>query len=249
MTSERSMLKWTLAALVAALVLGGCSSGDKLTPPEQLTAPYDASSGPPLWAVAPLRNESGTTAGDPLVMTDKVIAAVAQTQGLRVLPQNRTLEAMAALRMSSLASPADIIKLAQHLGVDGVIVGSLTAYDPYTPTVGLSLALYARPGSLTQKSPEIVDSRVLSHQSTDYNYFGNSNFRERPASVASRHLDGKDHGVQMRVQAYARGRSDPTSALGWRRYLASMELFTEFAAWETTRGLLDEEWIRLANEP
>ena len=36
------------------------------------------------------------------------------------------------------------------------------------------------------------------------------------------------------------------SALAWRRYLASMDLYSEFAAWHTVGHLIDHEWIRLA---
>jgi len=64
--------------------------------------------------------------------------------------------------------------------------------------------------------------------------------------VISEFLDGKNHQVVMDVQAYATGRHDPNSALAWRRYLASMDLYSEFAAWHAVGRLIDHEWIRLA---
>jgi len=54
---------------------------------------------------------------------------------------NRTIAAMRALRMSDLKSPAEVRQLASELGVDGVIVGSITAWDPYDPPkLGIALA-------------------------------------------------------------------------------------------------------------
>ena len=133
------------------------------------------------------------------------------------------------------------------MGVDGLIVGSITAFDPYDPPVlGLSLALYARPGAMDLRGDPAVDTRSLQFQPTDYQYFPRSSFEGSPASVISEHLDGKSHGVLIGIQDYAKGRHDPTSAYGWKRFLASMDLFTEFAAWHAVGRLLDHEWIRLA---
>jgi hypothetical protein len=240
-----------VCAALAMAVLGGCAGDpDRLAPPVEHAAPYDLAGGQPLWAVVPLRNESGTDAADIGQVTDAVVAAVGRTRGLRALPLNRTLEAMRSLQMQELRSPADIERLAAALGADGVIVGSITAYDPYEPVMGLSLALYARPGSLAARGMETIDTRKLSYQPTDYRYFPRSNFAgPGPASAASEHLDGKNQGVQLDVREYAQGRSDPATALGWKRYLKSMGLFTEFAAWHTVGRLLDQEWVRLAGVP
>jgi hypothetical protein len=62
----------------------------------------------------------------------------------------------------------------------------------------------------------------------------------------SEHLDAKNHQVLMDVKSYAEGRHDPKTALGWKRFTASMDLYTEFAAWRTVGQLVDHEWIRLA---
>ena len=40
--------------------------------------------------------------------------------------------------------------------------------------------------------------------------------------MISEHLDARSHGTQVLVRAYAAGRSETESALGWRVYLASM---------------------------
>src|SRR5690606_32244210 len=136
--------------LALAPALSGCSfrRADDLTAPRQHIAPYNTARAHPVWAVYPLRHETGTALAKPPDITDAIVAAAAQARNLRVLPLNRTLEAMAALGLRSLATPEDARNLAEAIGADGIILGSITAFDPYTPTIGLSLALYIRPGIL-----------------------------------------------------------------------------------------------------
>src|SRR5690606_19054749 len=120
-----------------------------------------------------LRNESGTSAVDQLAISDTLVATVTQARGLRALPLNRVLDAMAALEMAHPQTPADLDRLARTLGADGVIVGSITAYDPYEPIMGIALGLYARPGALEHagsEEPEI-NPRQLREQPTEYDHF------------------------------------------------------------------------------
>ncbi|GJM19378.1 MAG: hypothetical protein DHS20C14_15910 [Phycisphaeraceae bacterium] len=241
-----------LLGVVAALlgpVLGGCVAKKTLFPPTVLIAPYDTSEGESLWAVIPPRNESGTSVVDERAVGDAIVQSVQATRGLRCLPLNRTIEAMRALKMENgVQTPADAEQLAITLGCDGIVAGSITAYDPYEPpTMGLSLALYARPGALTTQRRDVVDPYQLTRSFTDTPYVG-SNFKGTPVTVASEILDARDHSTLMAVQDYAEGRSDKQSALGWRVHLASMDLYTKFAAHQTVRRLLDEEWLRLARE-
>lgn len=244
------LVRICILALAAALAAGCGSTRETLTPPQTLGAPYDAAGGQVLWAVVPLRNETGTSLVDSIEISDKVVAAISQVRGVRALPLNRTIAAMRALRMADLASPADAKRLASEMGVDGLIVGSITAWDPYDPPkLGLALALYARPGAMDRRGASTIDTRQLQSRPTDYQYFPRSSFDSAPASVVSEFLDGKNHQVQMDVRHYAAGRHDPHSALGWRRYLASMGLYTEFAAWHTVGRLIDHEWVRLASMP
>ena len=255
MTSAQTMLgrlgfaaRWLIAALPAGILWsGGCAAKPELTPPSVLAAPYDTTQGDVLWAVAPLRNESGASIADPLAVSDKVVAAAAQVRGVRVVPINRTLAAMRALEITGITTPDDARRLAAEMGVDGLIVGSVTAWDPYNPpTLGLSLALYARPGAMDQRGSRPVDTREFAYQPVEVDPFPRSGYADGPASVVSEHLDGKNHQVLMDLQSFAAGRHEPDTALGWKRYLASMDLYTEFAAWHAVGRLLDGEWLRLA---
>lgn len=258
MTSVQTMLDWTrrarrcagpaLAALAACLGAGCLNARhDVLRPPAPVVAPYDASLGDVLIAVAPLANESGTSAVDALGVSDKLAAAAEQVEGVRCVPVNRTLAAMESLGIRSVRDPGDARRLATAMGVDGVVVGTITAYDPYDPpTLGLALALFARTGAMHAPEPETaLDTRDLSGAPTDTTPDERTSFGDRPASVVSAHLDAKNHGVLESLRNYAEGRHDESSAMGWKRYLASMDLYTEFAAQYMFRRLMEQESARI----
>ncbi|MBL8764916.1 MAG: hypothetical protein JNM07_11665 [Phycisphaerae bacterium] len=233
-------------SLLSALILlpAACASKPELVAPQVLVAPYDSANGPSIWAIAPLRNESGTSAADPLKVTDTITARVAEVRGISVVPLNRTLAAMRTLGMSGIDSPAAARRLAESMGVDAVIIGSITAYDPYDPpSLGLTLALYSRPTNLTAAT--IGDSRTMSAAGSEAPGRGGLSL-DPPVTVVAEHLDAKNHAVLMQLKNYAEGRHDPSSALAWRRYTASMDLFCEFAAYRTVGRLLDEERLRIA---
>lgn len=235
------------AAILFALCLLPVScaprSPDPLTAPRTLTTPYDPSRGEVLWAVVPLRNESGTLEADAVVLADKLVAAADEAQGVRAVPLNRTLEAMRALNLRGVRTPPDARRLAQAMGVDAVLVGSVTAYDPYTPTIGLSLALFVGPGAM-QASRSALSPRELATTPTDTTP-PQSRFQEAPLASTSLHLDAKNNQVLMEVRAFAQGRVGDPSALGWRRYVASANLYAEFAAYRAVDDLLRQEWLRL----
>lgn len=241
-------LVWVLAL---CLVIAGCAKPDPLRPPQQLLSPYATTPAEPVWAVVPLRNESGTSAVNPMDVSDTLVATITQARGLRALPLNRTLDAMAAMEMAYPETPADLDRLARTLGAEGVIVGSITAYDPYEPIMGIALGLYARPGALERRGTgEIeIDPRGMRDDPTEYDYFGTQSLEGRgPASSVMLVLDGRDHDVKMRVRRYAQGRSEAVSSLQWERYLRSMPEYERFVTFEAIGLLLQREWVRLARD-
>lgn len=244
-------LALALATAVGALALvtlaAACSGKPDLVPPEALLSPYDDSTGDVLWAVAPLANESGTSVVDALGMSDAIVAKITEVHGLAALPMNRTIAAMRSLSLSAVRSPSEARMLAESLGVDGLVVGSITAYDPYNPpTIGLTLALYTRPQP--RAADLLEDPQALRSWPTERAQ-PRSTFADAPAVVISEQLPAINHAVQMDVRNYAQGRHQQGSALGWERYLASMDLYTDFAAYRAVRLLLDEERLRQARTP
>ncbi len=256
MTSAQTMLaSFLLAALMAisSIAMGGCamnSKRDTLFPPGVIVSPYDTANGQVLWAVIPPINESGTSLANELTIGDAIVAAAQGIRGVRCLPLNRSIEAMRSLGFTrGIQSSADAHKVAEYLGADAVLASSITAYDPYNPPVlGIALALYARPGAMANASQTKLDSRALTMAFSDFGTFDGLSFAGEPVSVVSEHLDARDHSVLMAVRTYADGRSDHTSALAWRVYLASMDLYTQFVAHHTMGRLIDEEWLRLSRE-
>lgn len=237
--------------LAVCLLIAGCAKPDPLKPPQQLLSPYATTPAEPVWAVVPLRNESGTSAVKPMEVSDTLVATITQARGLRALPLNRTLDAMAAMEMAYPQTPADLDRLARTLGADGVIVGSITAYDPYEPIMGIALGLYARPGALERPGAEepMLDPRDLRDEPTTYDHFGTQRSMGRgPASSVMLVLDGRDHDVKMRVRRYAEGRGEAVSSLRWERYLRSMPEYERFVAFEAVGQLLQREWVRLGRD-
>lgn len=235
------------AVALGGLGLAGCASTPRetLVAPRAIIAPYDISAGEALWVVLPLRNESGTGVFDPLEATDHLTAAVEEVRGLRAVPLARTLAALRTLDMRTVRTPAEARLLAQTLGADGVLVGSINAYDPYTPEVGVALALFAR--SAGEDSAATLDVRTLRAATSDTPATQRV-WADRPSSTFSGRFDGKDHGVLMELRSYAEGRTRSPSALGWRRYTASADLFTQFVMHQAMAGLMREEWTRVARE-
>jgi len=250
MTSAQTMLKnramrvMALGLLACGLIaaVSGCRAKPDLVPPGVLTSPYAADAA---LAVIPPRNESGVSFVDAEAVGDRIVASLSQTRGLRCVPINRTIEAMRALGLPSVSSPMEAKQLARAMGVDGIVMGTITAYDPYNPPVfGLTLALYARPSLGGGGDGPLSDPRLLSLQATDAGYTGGTG--DEPASVESVHLDARSHDVLLNLKRYAEGRKEAETALDWRIYTASMDLYTQYGVHEAVRGLLDHEWLRLA---
>ncbi|HYE02456.1 MAG TPA: hypothetical protein VD963_04385 [Phycisphaerales bacterium] len=231
--------------ILATLQAPGCARrGPELVRPDVLVSPYP-SERVVLWAVAPLANESGTSAAAELAVSDALVAAVTEVEGLAGVPVNRVLAAMQRLGLSALSGPGDARRLAEALGVDALVVGSITAYDPYDPPkLGLVLAVYAREGGVIAAPERSVDPGTLRGSPRD-TATATTRFPDRPASLVSLHHDGANHDIRARVRAYAHGRHEPGSARGWERYLASMDLYTRFVAHDAVRLLLEEERRRL----
>lgn len=254
MKSAQTMLARVLTALWLSCTLCACAarpdSRDRLDAPAAIVAPYDTSERDVIWAVLPPRNESGTSMVRGDLIGDELVAAVQQVRGVRCVPLNRALEAARELGMTDgPRDSADAVRLAEALGVDGVIAASVTAYDPYDPPIlGIALALYTKPGAMSRAAQTNLDPVALRMAFTDFGRFDGIRFSGDPVTVVSEHLDARDHAVLMALRRYATGRSDPNSSLRWRVYTASMELYTRFAAHHAVGRLIDEEWLRLARE-
>lgn len=241
-----SHLRAALAACAAALLLllTGCAQ-PRAPMPEILRSPYPGP-GEVIWAIAPLRNESGVSIVNELNVSDTLAGEIAQVHGISVLPVNRTLAAMRALRLPAVSTTGDAVALCRALGADALVVGSITAWNPYDPpTLGLSLALFAVGPGLNPGQASPFDPVSMQSASTDGLASAPALDPNRPSSAVGGVLDAASGETREAVRRYAAGRHDPKSALTWRRFTASMALYAKFACFEMTQRLLAAEQARL----
>lgn len=229
------------AAVVASITAGlaGCFEGVRLKPGPVLVAPYAE---PQAWAIAPFRNESGTSVPDGAAMADALAAELQQVRGVDVIPVNRVILAMRRAGLERFETPVEVLAVMNVLNVDGLIVGTITAYDPYRPmTLGLAVELHVRqPGPYGSD----LDPRTLSMRSSGDTLpgeYGPAN----PVAISAGIFGAEDHRVLEALARYATGRSEPDSAYGESIYLVSMEWYSRFVSHQLLQSLLAQEQARL----
>jgi hypothetical protein len=233
-----------LAALLILAIGFGCQNRyqGRLERPSSLLAPYDA---PQLWAIAPLANESGTTAVDRMNITDLLSEQLQQVDGVDTVPVNRVLLAMQRLGLNAVTTPHDARNLIVVLGVDGLVVGTITAWDPYQPPkLGLAVQLFttaSMPATNVAFDPNTArraTGEIVSNPST-----------AAPIAQAAGIWDASNHQTLTSLKSFTRGRTRLDSAYGPDLYLVDMDLYTQFVAHRLVEKLLRNEHSRLAAAP
>jgi hypothetical protein len=206
-----------------------------------LTAPYERTQ---LWAVVPPINESGSSA----VRTDRIADAFTEqteeVQGINTVAVNRVIMAMRRLGLTSVTTPNDAHAMMNLLGVDGLIVGTVTAYDAYPPMkLGMAVQLFTREQPQTPQ----IDPVKLTRAPTELPPPGAPGAMNplRPGAQAAGIFDASNHQTLMWLNEFASGRSQPKSAYGNDVYLVSMDLYTQFVAYRLMLNLLSAERARL----
>ncbi len=224
-------LVWVFAVLIC---LTGCQRPS--APP--CVAPYPSARS---LAVMPLLNHSESSSFDSIRETDILVEELSQVKGLVVLPTNRPMKILLAHGQTHATSVEQAIDVASQLGVDGVIVGAVTTYNPYNPpSMGLVLQLYwVRADMKGQRTEPVNLSRSPAGDSPAY-YSGNG-----PASQVQAMLDSTNNDVVMRVREFAKLREGQDSPYGWRRYLVDSDAYMRFVCHELIVSLMDEELRRI----
>ena len=245
MTSEQVLLTAsTLCLTTLATCAASCTSLQfelgwrrKAVAP-RLTSPYDQRQ---VWAVVPLRNESGSLHADGLKLADHLARQLENASNIDVLPVNRSLVAMEAMEMNRVSSPNEARALLRMVEADALVVGTVTAYDPYDPPkLGLAIELYH--GSRWASPRNGVNPRQLSQAPTGPETLPVERSGHGPDdSVVSAFLDASDPSVRDAMRAYASSRGAYEHEGEWHRYRISMDLFSEFASYVVSRRLLREE--------
>lgn len=230
-----------VAMTMVAAVSGGCAARPApVVVTANLRSPYPENK---VWAVAPLSNDSGVSVIDTLALTDQIVDEVSKIRGVDVLPLNRTLDGMRAMNLARVSSTDEALTLARTLNVDGLIVGNISAFDPYSPPkLGMTLQLFSpEPRGLTNTT---VDIGALESAAREMPLAGLTVYRQ-PVAGASEIVDAQDNDVVVHLQQYAMGRSNPSTSLGWRRYLVDMDLYTHYVAYRLLDRMLEQERERI----
>ena len=240
MTSKQVMLALVVMCVSAT---GGCAWNGK---PTMLDSPYASRQ---VWAVAPLRNESGSLHADGAKIADHLAEQLEQVKGIDVLPVNRVLAAMQSLHMQDVATKADAMKLRRTLGADGLVIGTITSYNPYDPPkLGLAVELYDANQGLAMTQ---VDPRKLTEASTEGQVVGTRpKGSTQPVNQISGFYDAADPSVREELKDYAKQRgATGKSEDDWRLYRLDMDLYTEFVSHEMASRLIAAECRRAHEKP
>jgi hypothetical protein len=189
-----------------------------------------------VWAVAPTLNISGQSHIDPLLQSDLVFSELQQVRGLTVIPVDRVVEVYASVHIDKVESEAEAAKICDLLGCDGLIVPTVSAYDPYDPPkMGASLQLFAKPGTVQQT--QLLDPHELDRSPTV-----DPMDLPRPQRLVQvvGMFDAVDGTVRARAQAYATGRTDPNGPMGDREVYLDMSRYGGFVYHELIRQLLGQ---------
>jgi len=233
MTSAKSMQALVLAtALLGGLALAGCQP--TLTNPSGLDSPGSAYQ---LWGVAPFINESGVSEIDTPRMADVFTAEAQQVSGVHTVPVNRVIGAMRTLGVRHVTSHAEAVTILRMLDLDGLVVGTITAYDAYRPLeLGMAVQIYRRPPTGDWDG---LDARELTRSTGATAHRASTS--QFPVAQAAGVFDASNHGTLAQLEHFATGRSDPDSAYGVEIYQISMERFAHFVCYQLLDDLLSQQ--------
>lgn len=247
MTTVQRLLLITLLAPALAAIQACESTTRPVVYPQRLHSPYPTGR-QQVWAVAPPRNESGVSVVDELAFGDALAEEIGQVKGIDCLPLNRTLQAMRALNLPSVDTPAQARVLAGALGADALVVSTITSWYPYQPPrIGLNAGVFVRDagGASVGESSEQVRSLSAAARASALPGRGRENSLSEPQSTVSLVLDASNTAIQAKVQEYGEARVESNDPIGWERFVKSMKLYTRFACHRAVERLLDAERDRL----
>jgi hypothetical protein len=218
----------------------GCATGDGLGTPVTHAAPYRQTV---RWAVVPLLNESATSVADPRRLADAIQVEIQSIGGIDAVPVNRTIVAMREENLARVTNAYEAQKLMRALDVDGLVVGTITSFNPYPPmTLGLALELHVRESASSHHVDPLAILAAPSDTATSLGTVGPIG----PVAVVAEVFDASDQQVLKWVRDYAEARHVPDHAYGDDIYLVSMDRYARFAAYRLLGTIIGRERLRLA---
>jgi hypothetical protein len=195
----------------------------------------------PIWAVAPAVNLSGESSVDPILQADLVFQQLQAVNNLTVIPVNRVVQVYAALHISRVESEDQAAIVCEQLGCDGLIVPTMTVYDPYNPPkMGAALQLLGRKSGQAVNN---VDAHELIRRATPLT---TEALPANPGFIQVVGMyDAANGSVRDAVLRYAKGRNDPTGPLGSNEYFVSMDRYSGFVY----HTLIEQMISRVTGQP
>lgn len=233
-----SYLVWVLA--LASLAAIGCAPKEPEYGVERrLRLPGDVEQ---VWAVAPAVNLSGQRGIDPLLQADLVFKQLQAIRGVRAIPVNRTAAAYVSLQIDRIETPEQAQLVSEILGCDGVVVPTVTLFDPYDPPkMAASLQLFARDGATMRLQGGLgMDAvQTLARSGREQMTLPAPEAAEGEFVQEAGVFDAAHGSTRDALGEYAAGRSDPQGpAAGIRAYLLNMDLYAGFVYHELLHDLM-----------
>ena len=230
-------LTTTFTCLVLVLAATGCTSCSPQPDWGRETGKVLQTKRRQVWAVAPVLNLSGERGVDAILQADLVYQQLQQVKGLTVYPVNRVAEVYAGLRIDRVATPEQAALVCDLLQCDGLVIASVTIFDPYNPPkLGAALQVFLKPGTYHRATD--IDPRELARRSTGAPVTPDATAGHSDVVQAVGMFDAANGSVRDRLKAYAAGRHDPVGPLGEKEYLVSMDRYCGFAYSELIEQLI-----------
>ena len=229
-----------LAGLLLLAGSFGCKTEpDRLAGPSTPNAPYAA-----VLMVAPFTNESGVDMRPDLraSVSDKLVTSLNAVKGWQAVPLNRTLQAMRQLGIAEIQSVDEARAVLKAVGADGIIVGTITAWDPYDPpTFGANILLVADEGELQSS----FETRMLTGRTGDAVPMASQSPKTLTDVVGD--YDATRHDVRQNARDYARSHSDVTGGFDppERYYLMVFDRWLDFSGDQLVDALVQKEHHRV----
>jgi hypothetical protein len=217
-------------------VLAGCAAEPK---PYGTEAQLRLDGPRRVWAVCPVINLSGQQEVDPILQADLVYQQLQEVKGLTVIPVNRVVSVFAALRIDKIHSQRDVEEVCRALGCDGLVIATVTIYDPFNPPkLGASLSLMRASGS--SGTGEAVNPDRLTRQAAPTAPAAPMPKPEGNFVQVVGMFDASNGSTRQQVLDYAAGRSDPLGPMGKREYFQSMTRYCGFVYHKLIDRLLNK---------
>ncbi|MCC5829784.1 MAG: hypothetical protein JJU36_10100 [Phycisphaeraceae bacterium] len=231
--------------LIASMLSTGCLWKERIgRGADPILSPYQSER---TWAVAPFRNESGSIHANTIRIADHVGQHFQNASYIRVLPMTRVLDIMTQLGMNDIATLEDAQRLMAALGADGLIIGSVTAYDPYDPPkLGLTIELFSVDDpEIEPVGPEAI-RRLAASPTEEPARRGWWRIENQPVSSQGAYFDAADPHVRRAIIDYAarRGNRDLGNESA-RIYHLSIDRYSEFVTYVMAQRLMNAERLRL----